>query len=64
MSYIYMIECYSDMKNEWNLTICDNTDGPREFCVEWNKSDKDKYHMISLNVETKKQNKLKQKTDS
>ena len=29
-------------KNEWNLAICNNMD------AKWNKSEKDKYHMISL----------------
>ena len=28
--YIYIMECYSAIK-EWNLTTCDNMDGPREL---------------------------------
>lgn len=33
-------------KNEWNLTICDSIDGSRGYYAKWNKSEKDKYHMI------------------
>ena len=32
---------------KWNLTVCD-MDGPRGCYAKWNKSEKDKYHMISL----------------
>ena len=35
-------------KKEWNLTLCDNMDAPRKYYAKWNKSDKDKYCMISL----------------
>ena len=35
-------------QKEWNLAICDSMDGPREYYTKWNKSDKDKYCMISL----------------
>ena len=35
-------------KRDWNLAICDNTDGPKEYYAKWNKSDKDKYCIISL----------------
>ena len=31
-----------------NNAICSNMDGPRDGHTEWSKSDKDKYHMISL----------------
>ena len=31
------------MKKEWNLTIFDNTDGPRVFNTGWNKTDENKY---------------------
>ena len=35
-------------KKEWNNAICSDMDGP-EYChIEWSKSEKDKYHMISL----------------
>ena len=35
-------------KKEQNNAICSNMDGPRDCHTKWNKSDKDKYHMISL----------------
>ena len=35
-------------KKEWNLAICNDMDGAREYNAKWNKSEKDKYHMISL----------------
>ena len=34
-------------KKEWNNAICGNMDGQRDYHIQWNKSDKDKY-MISL----------------
>ena len=43
-------------KNEWNLSIYDNIDRPRGYYAKWNKSEKDKYCMISLYMESKKQN--------
>ena len=33
---------------EWNDAICSNMDGPGDSHTKWNKSEKDKYHMISL----------------
>ena len=35
-------------KKEWNNAICSNMDGPRDNHTKWSKSDKEKYHMISL----------------
>ena len=35
-------------KKEWNLAINDNMDGPERYYAKWNKSEKEKYHMISL----------------
>ena len=35
-------------KKEWDNAICSNMDGPRDYHTKWSKSDKDKYHMISL----------------
>ena len=34
-------------QRKWNLAICNNMDGTGVY-IEWNKSEKDKYHMISL----------------
>ena len=46
--YIYTVEYYSAIKKEWNNSICSKMEGPREYHTKWSKSDKDKYHMISL----------------
>ena len=35
-------------KKEWNLAVCSNMGGPREYYTLWSKSDKGKYYMISL----------------
>ena len=39
-------------KKEGNLTLCDSTDGPGDYCEiimnEISQSEEDKYHMISL----------------
>ena len=35
-------------KKEWNNAICSNMGGPRDYHTKWSKSEKDKYHMISL----------------
>ena len=43
-------EHYSAIKKEWNLTICDHIDGAWGHYAKWNKSDKDKYHMIILKL--------------
>ena len=46
--HTYTIEYSSAIKKEWNLTICDDIDGAREYYAKWNKSEKDKYCVISL----------------
>ena len=35
-------------KKEWNNAICSNMDATRDYHAKWTKSEKDKYHMISL----------------
>ena len=35
-------------KKEWKNVICSHMDEHRNCHPEWNKSDKDKYHIISL----------------
>ena len=48
-----------------NLAICNHIDGSREHFANGNKSDKDKYHMTYLYVESEKPtNQNKTKTDS
>ena len=37
--------------------ICNNMDGSRQYYATWNKSEKDKYHMTYLYVESEKQKK-------
>ena len=41
-THTHTMEYYSVIKKEWNLAICDNMEGPREYCAKWNKSEKDK----------------------
>ena len=46
------MEFYSAIKKkEGNNAIWSNMDGPRDYHTKW--SQKEKYHMTSLNVETK-----------
>ena len=35
-------------QKEWNFAICNDVDGARVYYAKQNKSDKEKYHMISL----------------
>ena len=44
MWYLYTPEYYSVIKKD----ICSNMDETREYHTKGSKSDKDKYHMISL----------------
>ena len=39
-------------RKEWNNAICSNMDGPRDYHTKWTKSEKAKYHMIAVNVES------------
>ena len=55
MWYIYICNgILLSHKKQWNNAICSNTDGPRDYYTMLSKSEKDKYHMISLYVESKK----------
>ena len=47
LCYIYTMEYYSAIKAR-NCVICSSMDEPRHYRIKWSKSDKDKYHMISL----------------
>ena len=39
-------------KKEWNKAIYSNMDRPRDYHTIWNKSEKDKYHMMLLYVKS------------
>lgn len=47
LEYIYN-EILFSYEKKGNTAICDNMDEFREYYVEWNKSEKDRYCMISL----------------
>ena len=40
--YIYTVEYYSAIKEEWNNAIYSNMDGPRDYHTKWNKSDRER----------------------
>ena len=42
------MEYYSAIKKEWYNAILSNMDATRDSHTKWGKSEKDKYHMISL----------------
>ena len=37
-----------ELVKKWNNAICSTMDGPRDYHIEWSKTEKEKYHMISL----------------
>ena len=45
---VYTVEYYSVIKKEWNFVICNNMDGLQGYYAKWNKSEKNKYCMMSL----------------
>ena len=45
--YIYTMEYYSALK-KWNIAICSNMDGPRDYHTKWGKSDRER--QISYNI--------------
>ena len=54
MIYMNIYDIYELLlsnKKEWNLTICDSMDGPREYLTEWSQTEENKYHIISLTCE-------------
>ena len=57
VAHIYNVILFS-RKKEQRFAICSNIDGPGGHYAKWNKSEKDKYCMIHLHVESKKYNKL------
>ena len=48
MWYIYTMQQYSAIKKERHNAICSNMDGTKDFHTKLNKSERDKYHMISF----------------
>ena len=44
---VYKMEYYCPQK-EWNLAICNDFVGARDYYAKGNKSEEDKYHMISF----------------
>ena len=40
-------------KKEWNIAICNNMDGPRDYHTRWSKSDRER-QIFHLYVESKK----------
>ena len=44
--YIYKMEHYSAIKKEWILALCVKAGWSRGYYAKWNKSEKNKFHMI------------------
>ena len=42
------MECYSAMKKNGVLLFCSNMDGPRKCHIKLKKSEKNRYHILSL----------------
>ena len=40
-------------KKKWNKAICSNMCTTRGYHINWNKSEKDKYHMVYLYIDSK-----------
>ena len=53
-TYTHREEYYQTVKKEWNLGIFDNMDKTWGDYAKWNKSEKDKYTVISLYWNKKK----------
>ena len=49
---VYLMECDSAIK-EWDIAVCSNTDGPRDYHNKWSKS-KTNIIWYHLHVESKK----------
>ena len=48
MWYRYTVEYYSAIKKEWNNATFSNMGTTRDYHTKWDKSEKDKYHMVSI----------------
>ena len=51
MVYIHN-EILLSHKKEWNIAICNNIDGSRDYYIQWSKSEKDKiiYHLYAASI--------------
>ena len=51
MVYIHN-EILLSHKKEWNIAICNNIDGSRDYYTQWSKSEKDKiiYHLYAASI--------------
>ena len=45
---IYTMEYYSAIKKEWNIAICSNMDGAREYHTKWSKSDRERQVLYDI----------------
>ena len=49
--YTHTMEYYPVLTKEWNIAICSNMDGSREYHTKWSKADRERQ---TLYVESKK----------
>ena len=54
VAYIHNGIYYSAIKNKWNVAICNNMNGPREYYAKLNKS-KTNTFLFHLHMASKKQ---------
>ena len=59
-TYTHREEYYQTVKKDWNIGIFDNTDKTWGHYAKWNKPEKDKYTVISLYWNKKKNPQNKQ----
>ena len=41
---------YSAIKKDWNCAICRAVDGPKDWCKEWSKSEREKQILYIINA--------------
>ena len=54
---IYTQRNITQHKKEWNIAICSNMDGPREYHMKWSKSGRERQNYM-IRVKSKKKHKL------
>ena len=42
----------------WNSAICNSVDGPKEYCVQWNESDKERQILYAITYMWNLKNKM------